>query len=185
MLLKSLVRKILEAPTEYDWSIQGLGMLRLYLDDTHRMHIWDDRYQVEDVSQMHTHPWNFQSTIIAGVIHNHRFVESSQAHEYHRQKIFCGVGGGLVGEPDTVKLAMTQEEIYTEGNFYTELAHEIHISKPERGTVTIVERQFLDDADHAYVYWDKGEWISAEPRKAELSEILDICNNSLYNWFDD
>src|SRR6266705_1769973 len=107
---KKEVEDILVHCDDYQWSLQGLGMLRLYLDDTHRMHIWDDRYQVYNVSQMHTHPWNFTSTVIVGVVRNIRYVENSQATEFHRQMIHCGEGGGLVGESDVVNLAAMEAE---------------------------------------------------------------------------
>lgn len=182
-IIKSLVKKILEHPFDYDWSLQGLGMLRLYIDSERRLHVWDDRYAVENVSQMHTHPWNFRSIVVAGCVRNLKFVESEAGEIYNRQKIFCGVGGGLVGEADTVRLFMVEPEIRTERQSYVEDAHEIHVSSPLRGTVTIIRREYLDDADHAYVYWKEGNWVSAEPRPATKEEIEDITQTSLMTWF--
>lgn len=181
-ITKSLVKKILESPYDLEWSIQGLGMLRLYLDDERRLHIWDDRYSVENVSVMHTHPWHFKSTVIAGVVHNTRFVEHPDYQRYYKQKIFCGEGGGLVGESTRVGLMPSSKETYNERESYYEQAHEVHISSPRRGTVTIVKREFLDDADHAFVYWTVGDWVSAEPRKATRDEIKDITEYSLKKW---
>lgn len=184
---KSLVKKILENPLGHCWTLQGLGMLRLYLDDGLRMHVWDDRYQVNDVSQMHTHPWNFKSTVVAGEVENLLFIESSDLNEeaipYNKQKILCGEGGHLIDEPEKIWLVARRPQWYPEGYTYMELAEQIHVSRPKRGTVTIVEREFLEDNDHAYVFWHDGEWVSAEPRPALNDEILSICNNSLDIWF--
>ena len=183
-ILKSFSRKILESPFELDWSIQGLGMLRLYLNESTRLHIWDDRYKVESVSEMHTHPWDFKSTIIVGHLANTIFIEDTKSESvYNKQKIFCGVGGGLVEEPSQVNLRLWKVEFYEERESYVETANEIHVSNPSRGTVTLVRRHFLEDKDHAYVYWDSGDWVSAEPRKATHDEIADICENSLKTWF--
>jgi hypothetical protein len=188
-VVKSLVKKILESPTDHEWTLQGLGMLRLYLDDERRLHVWDSRYAVENVSQMHTHPWNFKSHVVAGELHNTRFVvvdsepAPTTAKEFNKQTIFCGVGGGLVDSPRKVHLDVYSQEFYSERESYDELAHEIHISQPVDGTVTIVKREFLEDADHALVFWETGEWVSAEPRPATEKEILDITSYSLNRWF--
>lgn len=182
-LSKSDVHDILVNCDDYEWSLQGLGMLRLYLDDVTRLHIWDDRFRVRNVSQMHTHPWNFSSRVIAGEVTNLIFEEDERGSRYKRQKIRCGEGGGLVGNWDTVNL-LPKAKTYSEGDTYSELAHEIHISRPERGTVTIIEREFLDDTEHAYVYWEFGDWVSAEPREAAIEEVHQICNYSLNRWFE-
>lgn len=190
-VLKSLVKKILEQPYDQEWSVQGLGMMRLYLDDNRRLHIWDDRLKVENVSVMHTHPWNFRSYVVAGVVNNERFVTpivdphvaDTGCKVYHRQSIFCGVGGGLEGSPDEVLLGSAGVETYTERETYHELAHEIHVSNPDRGTITSIKREPLADADHAYVYWEEGEWVSAEPRSATKEEIKFVTEYSLGRWF--
>jgi hypothetical protein len=183
-VVKSLVQKILENPIGHEWTIQGLGMLRLYLDGERRLHIWDDRYQVDNVSQMHTHPWNFRSYIVAGELYNTLYeVDDNDGLPYKQQSIFCGVGGGLVDSPQNVNLAVKSKMFYRERETYSELAHEIHISEPIGGTVTIVKREFLDDADHALVFWKDGDWVSAEPRAATNEEVIDITSYSLRTWF--
>lgn len=180
---KSLIKKILEHPLEHEWSIQGLGMLRLYLDERMRLHIWDDRYEVPNVSKMHTHPWDFESLVIAGFVRNQLFIEVPGEPTHFKQSIFCGEGGGLEGSPTRVRLEEHSHEGYMEGDSYSELAHEIHVSSPDRGTVTVVSRTFHEDVDHAFVYWEEGDWVSAEPRKATHDEILDITRYSLERWW--
>lgn len=185
-VVKELVQAILEKPHEHDWTLQGLGMLRMYLSKERRLHVWDSQFAVDNVSEMHTHPWDFKSLVVAGKIRNYKYIEvpsDSNAYEYHRQQIHCGEGGGLIGEPTTVQLEKLPEQIFVEKESYEEYADEIHISRPHDGTVTIVKRIFKDDIDHAFVYWKDGDWVSAEPRKATYEEIETITQYSLNTWF--
>lgn len=185
---KAAVRKILERPLGHEWSLQGFGMLRLYLSDELRMHVWDSRYAAEGVSEVHTHPWNFHSLVVAGKVVNQRLVESEavEAVRYNRRLILCGTGGGLCDTSPECEVGLLRfpEEVYYEGCEYTQKAEEIHISAPADGTVTVVEREFLDDADHAFVYWPAGtEWGTAEPRTATAGEVQAIAENALKSWF--
>ena len=61
-----LVKTILEASRHggiSGWSLQGLGMFRLYLSHEKRLHVWDARFRTSDVSVIHTHPWHFTSEV--------------------------------------------------------------------------------------------------------------------------
>lgn len=181
---KPLTKAVLTHALNYEWSLQGLGMLRTYLAPDVRLHVWDSRHAFDDVSEMHTHPWNFVSHVIAGEVSQVRYIESDLGIPWQKQKIFCGIGGGLTGEPQEVKLQACYKETYGEGHVYQQNANEIHISSPLDGTVTIVERQFLEDADHAYVFFPVGEsWVTAEPRMASPSEVLTITSYALHRWF--
>ena len=72
-LSKQLVKAILKSPYELKWSVQGLGMLRTYLSDEVRLHIWDRRLQIPQVSPLHDHPWHLDSEIVAGELRQHRY----------------------------------------------------------------------------------------------------------------
>lgn len=202
-LLQALVKPILENPLDRSWSLQGLGMLRTYLDEdhVHRLHVWTiDVANEIGASELHTHPWDFHSEVVAGVVCNTRFkpwpINIAGQGElpmkiWQVQKIKCGEGGCLVGEPSTVELCEGLEERY--GNDkpntvypcrYEQKAGEIHRSKPLDGTVSIITRHFNSDTEHAYVYFPQDEeWISAEPRPATDDEIVKITRNSLEKWF--
>lgn len=184
---KELVKKILEQPLGHEWSVQGLGMMRLYLSKERRLHIWNSALRVPGVSEMHTHPWHFRSLVVAGTVINHKYEinESGYGASSKAQQIFCGEGGGLVGEPKNVFLLPLPIQTFREKETYEELAEEIHISRPLDGTVTIVKREFLSDEDHAWVYWPSGEWVSAEPRAAVNDEIEFVAKDSLARWFND
>lgn len=191
--VKPLVKAILEHPEGHEWSLQGFGMLRTYLgaDRNLRLHVWDSRFKVEGVDELHTHPWNFHSYVVAGKVINTRYEKKMigkgfavEGDPYHEQEILCGEGGHKTDTSRPVALRADRPETITECGTYSQLAHEIHRSQPADGTVTIIEREFLDDADHAFVYIPMGaEWVSAEPRAASDEEVKAICSNALETWF--
>lgn len=184
-ITKALTKQILEKYGAYEWSLQGFGMLRTYLTPELRLHVWDARFAVKDVSTVHTHPWNFVSLVVAGKVHNYRYAETlTEGTYFAAQKIICGVGGGPVEDPKGVRLVRGMREAYGEGDTYKQNAGEIHRSDPVDGTVTIVEREFLDDTEHAFVFY-QGEWVSAEPRAATDEEVDKITTNALGRWFND
>lgn len=195
-VLKIFAGAILECPKNFDWSVQGLGMMRLYLDPNHiyRLHIWDSSLKVPGVSALHTHPWDLESTVVAGVYKQHRYIETVKhlAHEwqrpleYNKVGIKCGAGACLLAKPTKVLLSEQALETLYEDGVYTQRAEEIHLSVPEDGTVTLVKKTMAPggNPDNAYVYWPgRGNWVSAEPRKATLDEIETICQRSLERWF--
>lgn len=189
-VIKKLVEDLLRNPDRQEWTLQGFGMLRCYLSPEVRLHVWDSRFKAPNVSELHTHPWDFCSLVVAGEVRNHRFVETAEgAHQgsgqqipRKRQTIRCGEGGGLVGEPVDVFLAEQPTETFGEGDSYAQMANEIHRSIPEDGTVTIIERRFKADTEHAYVYF-QGEWGTAEPRPATPDEVETILAGALKRWF--
>lgn len=192
---KALVQHLLENPSGRQWTLQGLGMLRTYLDDDHaiRLHVWTTDHAAEvGASELHTHPWDFRSEVVAGVVVNKRFGICapdiapliSNVAQWQQQKIKCGEGGCLVGDPEIVWLTNDTPERYTDGQEYEQTAEEIHCSSPIDGTVTIIHRNFGTDTEHAYVYFPVGEqWVSAEPRPATRQEVAKITQNALDRWF--
>lgn len=190
---KPLVQKLLEHGDGVEWSTQGLGMLRCYLAPEIRLHIWDSEQKAEDVSELHTHPWDFESVVVAGVVENDRYVETEFDPEFDpgetnflKGEIFCGEGGGLTEKPPVeVRLSKYPTEIFREGDVYAQKALEIHRSRPLSGTVTIIRRHFEGDRDHAFVYWPLGEeWVTAEPRPATDDEVARVVEHSLKAWFE-
>lgn len=200
-LTKGLIERVLTDAVslaengEYGpWTIQGLGMLRLYIgkDKTTRLHVWDDRFIAEPFpSELHTHPWHLYSLVIAGEVRNTRYVHTDPqdvgeygVETYMMQRILCGEGGGLCGVPEEVYLAEQPEERISAGEVYKQRANEIHKSNPLRGTVTLVTRGFDGDPDHADVFWPAGgPWVTAEPRPATTEEVTVICDTALRTWF--
>lgn len=192
MLLKLAIKKILEQPHVHKWSIQGMGMLRLYLSKQVRLHIWHPEFAVANVSTIHTHPWDFHSVIVCGQLTNMKYKDVTGQQfrgpvaPVHCGTIRCGVGGGLVGSgiDEERQLMPLPHQVLREGQNYTELAEEIHETVALAGTVTIVERMFKPDEDHAKVYWPAGtNWVSAEPREANVSEVRAFTETALSRWF--
>jgi hypothetical protein len=147
-----LVENILRHPEGNCWQVQGLGMLRCYLDEAkrYRLHIWDNALRVPGVSAMHNHPWNLKSTVIAGCYKQYRFTDplGAQFSEgYNMVTIKCGSEACVVSEPQKVRLSQSFMEVYITGSEYTQNADEIHVSVPDDGTVTLVERVVPDGGD--------------------------------------
>jgi len=184
-----MAQVIMERWQGFEWTLQGLGMLRTYITPELRMHVWDSRYMVEDVTMLHTHPWDFESLIVAGRVDQFRFLESPIALgpswlAFVKGTIQCGAGGGECAPPANVWLEPQVMESYVEGDTYQQLANEIHESMPVDGTVTLINRTFHEDTETAHVFWPAGfQWVSAEPRPAEPVEVEDIISYSLETWF--
>ena len=189
-ILKTSVKHILKNPGEYGgWSIQGLGMLRLYLSKEIRLHVWSTGYQVPGVSTLHTHPWDFTSTIISGRITNHvaRYTTVEEAGDrepnFDRYLIQCGSGGCLKSEPVSMFLVTKRVELLCPGSQYSMTKNEIHESHPEDGAVSLIRRTFYPDEDHAYIFSPCGvPWVSAEPRPATFEEVVSIIGTALAKW---
>lgn len=189
-----LVKFILENADRFPWSIQGLGMLRLYLSPAVRLHVWSGEAKRPDVSTRHDHPWDFESTIVSGYITNvlYRFTfrapfvdtdELSGFENYMEQQIVCGPGGGMDAEPKPVELSIDHVRTYGPGETYSQDRNAIHESQPTDGTVTIIRRRAYKDTEHAHVYYRIGTiWVSAEPREATSAEVEHITQRALAVW---
>lgn len=183
-----LVTTILRNPHSWHWSLQGFGMLRLYLSPEVRLHVWDDRFAVPNVSTMHDHPWNFTSYVVCGEVTNQRYSPEwgvwADDSTFHCARIMCGPGGGacpLEPLPDAC-LRREPVERYGPGATYSQHCETIHSSHPTRGTVTICTRDVSAgrSRDHARVFWPKGgRWVTAEPRDATADEIDAMCGSAL------
>jgi hypothetical protein len=184
---KLLVKKILERATEYDWSLQGFGMLRLYLEPEVRLHVWDHQFRIADVSDIHTHPWNFESTIVAGMLFNTQYYECTYGEAFYQGRIVTGEAAEVLEEPRVVRLSPFGRETYANGARYYQHMRVPHVTIAERGTVTIIARDSRQAASEAFSYWPafrgRDGWVSAAPRTATADEVRRICDNSLQRWF--
>ena len=180
-----LIRKILEAPTAFPWSLQGFGMFRLYLSRAVRLHVWSPAHARERVHTIHTHPWHFVSHVVAGRITDRvydRFVNArgGAGDDWTEERIVCGQGGGATGERSTCRLGQPVEHTFYAGDTYRRDASDIHESIAVEGTVTIVQRTFLADTEHASVFHPVDtEWVSAEPRDARSEEVRAMAKQAL------
>lgn len=185
MTTESEVLAILRDPYHRKWTIQGFGMLRLYLadDEVERLHIWDQSMSVEDVSTVHDHPWDLTSRIISGRMGNQRYVRDLVGDQWNAVRIRTGEGGHVLADPEHWLLRPLETEVYEPGESYHQDAPEIHESLPTPGTVTVVERTFSRKRDVATsCYRDTPDWVSAEPRPATVLEIEHFVRLALDQW---
>lgn len=199
--IRSIVEDLLSNPPPLArWTVQGLGMLRLYWGDHARLHIWDDRLENPEVSKIHNHSWRLRSLIVAGTIYNTRYKvdrlmsaaegRRRESHgsgaAYMRQSLHCGINStGLKGEPELVYLTpRPPSEKYTAGESYMQESAEVHLSDFDRGTVTIMERRHDGNEGVADVFWPYGSrWREAIPRPATSEEVKQVTEFSLKRYF--
>ncbi len=163
-------------------------MLRTYLSDEIRLHIWDKSLKIENASPLHDHPWHLDSHIVVGELRQNRFslVQRGipRGEEFSMAQIKCGKDACTL--TDTVKVFLRRKslEAYREGEEYRQRKDEIHQSFPVDGTVTVVTRKFTADRDTARVFWQgTGPFVSAEPRLATYGEVERITKRALDLWF--
>lgn len=185
--IKNLILDILLNAHKHKWTLQGFGMLRTYLPDDMRLHVWDSKYQVPNVSLIHDHPWDFHSQIIAGALYNTKYSitgpENVMATPYMCRVIQPGVGLKLLENDSIVNLDQGDSEPFVAGESYLQRKDEIHSTEYASGTVTLVQR-YRSGPDSARVFYPVGEqWVSGEPREAAMVEVKDIIQRSLDIWF--
>lgn len=180
MIIKELVKKIFEQADSYEWQVQGLGMLRMYLTNKYQLHIWNPKLCYADNSVIHTHPWSFKSIVLCGKLTNYIYKESETGEKMWRQRIHCGEGGGLVGDAEIVHLEEERKypvfPVYKDTllHGYQQNYSYIHRTEFVPGTVSLIERHFEENTEVASVYWPHGTgWTSAEPREAKRAEIIE------------
>lgn len=179
------IRKLLEQPDRLEWSLQGFGMLRAYLgsDKRTRLHIWDDRYAVDNVSTIHDHPWDFESLVLSGSIQNRIIGAMLGDPSHHVQRIVCGPGGCALHRERDMRVGTLSQRVYKPGQEYGQAADWLHESIPSRGAVTIVSRTFKEQTEQARVCFPIGtDWVSAEPRPATGDEVASIVGHALNAW---
>lgn len=184
------IRLVLASPEGRDWTIQGLGMLRLYLDEEHveRLHLWDPDRAEDEVSTIHDHPWDFESRILSGSMQNIRFHEANDPRysiPVAGAELFCGTGGHLLEETrrTTRLIGIPDSGLYLPGSSYQQDAPELHESWPMPGTVTVIRRTFKENRDIAHVYWAEDQkFVSAEPRPATEQEVMHFVGMARRNW---
>lgn len=187
--LRAAVKGILEKPYMREWTAQGLGMARCYLDESkkYRINVWDSRLARPGVSRIHTHPWHFDSLILNGVIHNTRFQQTSGypwGKKYNYMRIACGKDSGAVdGGVMQCELHKHPMEIYKIGDWYRQEADEIHLSNAMDGTVTLNVREEATEDHSAYVFWPMNEvWVTAKPFDLYGNSVETYCDKALAVW---
>lgn len=191
--VQTLIRMILTRALAYDWTLQGMGFLICRPSPTMRIHVWDSRYRVADVSMVHDHlQWSLSSMIVGGSLTNQKYESATKVQmddadgwvKCFYRTLRAGAGCHFIDEgPNRIHLRKLPPETYGPGQTYYQRNDEIHETQAEDGTVTLMTK-FPEDNDLARVFWPRDkEWVSAEPRAATIPEVLDITSFALHRWF--
>lgn len=180
-----LAEFIIRNARKFEWSLQGMGMLRLYLTDNIRLHVWDSRYRRPGVSMIHDHlQWSLHSTIIAGRLTNRRYNFDPVGLTHRFAVLKPGYGCYFLEEPKLAGLIPREPEFYSPGDYYSQRPDEVHETDAVDGTVTLMVKSPTGN-ESARVFWPAdSEWGSAEPRTATADEVREITSHSLARWFD-
>lgn len=174
-VMGAFARSILEHPHDFDWSLQGFGMLRVYVGEhkRFRLNVRHSKFAVPNVSIIHNHPWDFRSWILAGRFTNVRY-QFGTGDVYKAMMIEPGDKGGPAGDEQITIMHETRPE-----DTYEQRADEVHASYYTDGTVTLNDRTGRRNADRAMVYWRDGEWVDAKPRTATRDEVAFAASEAL------
>lgn len=170
--LQLAILAILDKADQYQWSVQGFGMLRLYIRDIGRLHIWDDALRYPGVSMIHNHSWDLRSTIVCGEVVNHIYTrEELCGFAYKTHRMITGYDCVTVTPEVDCRLLPEKAWSYGAGDVYKQTAHVIHETQAQNGTVTLMERH--EDANgEADIFWPVGfEWGTARPKAATSEEV--------------
>lgn len=179
-MMQTLALAVLDNAGAYDWSVQGFGMLRLYIRKIGRLHIWDSALRYPNVSVVHNHSWDLTSMVLFGELRNTRFrVSDRYGVQMKMQRLVTGYDTKMVTEENNVRLISENLEIYRPGQTYHQQAHEIHRTDALDSTVTLMLRN-EDEQGQADVYWPaSGTWGTARPRRALEDEIRQTVKRAL------
>jgi hypothetical protein len=135
-MTKALVLTLLRHPEDFPWRMQDIGLMGLRLDErrAYRLHVWNPSLSAED-PPVHDHPYDFTSAIIVGEVTNTRYVEDAAGDEHIRLRY--SLPDEEKRKSDTVRLSAAAETL-REGDEYRQLAHELHASWQQPGTVTLI-----------------------------------------------
>jgi hypothetical protein len=180
MLSRALVLTMLQHAEEFPWRMQDIGLMALRLDDQreYRLHVWDPSSMVGE-PPIHDHPYDFTSTIIAGELTNTRYQEDPEGDEYVRFRYSPGAEGER--RSDAARLASRATTI-TEGNQYRQLAHELHASWQQPGTVTAIRCLWVEASELTVCVRDESSWYSGQGRVATSEEVKSFTAKAL-EWF--
>ncbi len=180
------LKRLLHVGELFDWELWRTGMLRLDIgEESPVLHIWDHRYQDINVTMAHDHPFDLESSVIAGTLTNLKFTPVAKGvkpcEEYWQVKIQCGTEACMVTNPVRIYLQLQELKTYRTGDIYRQQANEIHETVVDKdGAITFVNRTFGEDRDNAHVYIPNGmEWGDAKPRPATVDEIREITQKAL------
>ena len=174
---KALVFAILRHAEDFPWRMVDIGLMSLRLDDQreYRLHVWDPDDSVED-PPIHDHPYDFTSTIIVGELTNARYEEDPAGDEYARFRY--SPPAEHERRSDLVRLSATSTT-FSEGDQHRQLADELHASRQQPGTVTVIRCSWVEAPELTVCLRDEGSWRSGQARDATRDEIKVVAAKAL------
>lgn len=179
---------LLSNPLQLDWRPHGIGMLKTYLDPATRywrLDLWHSCLITPNISTLHTHPWLFNSKVLAGELTNHVYARGDGSGvRYHEGTIGCGSHyRGLEGRPKPVRLTALSRLTYLPGESYSMLPEDIHCTSFKDGTITVINRgDPVSKDEHASVFWPVGKkWGDATMKvdEATIQRVAAECLEQL------
>ena len=177
---KALAFTILRHAEDFPWRIVDIGLMGLRLDERreHRLHVWNPDFSAAE-PPIHDHPYDFTSAIIVGELTNIRYAESPAGDEYIRFRYSPPAEDQR--RSDTVRLAAAVETL-REGHEYRQLADELHASRQQPGTVTLIRCSWGEARRLTVCLRDETSWRSGQARDATREEIKAFTAKAL-EWF--
>jgi hypothetical protein len=168
-MTKALAFTILRHAEEFPWKMQDIGLMGLRLDERreYRLHVWNPSLSAGQ-PPIHDHPYGFTSAIIVGELTNTRYVENAAGDEHVRFRY--SLPDEEQRRSDTVRLSAAAE-ILREGDEYRQLAHELHASWQQPGTVTLLRCSWGVARELTVCVRDEASWSSGQARDASREEI--------------
>lgn len=176
--MKDAVVDALTVPFNHEWTVQGFGFLRCYLDEKRRfrLNVWHSDLTYPGVSTIHNHPWDFTSHVYGGVITNCTYKEYPEGDAYCWQNIRTGIEnseGQLFGDLNMTTLKFKDWKSFGRDTGYDMRWDEIHRTVFTDGAVSLNERFSQGSGDEARVFWKARErWGTAKVRLATQEEIV-------------
>lgn len=170
-----LLERIKNDPLSFNWRRHGIGFIKANLGGNQRVHVYNKIFLTPNITIHHDHPWHLASCILKGRLFNTRYVRDEEAFDrFNEGVINCCDFKGIEGVPTIVGLRTLSEEQYLPGSAYTQADVEIHSTRADDGTVTLVEKIPSDHANGtARVFWPVGsEYVNADITDLSEEEIL-------------
>lgn len=177
-MTNSVVSTILRHAEDLPWRIQEIGLLGLWLDERreYRLHVWGPNFSDDQDPPIHDHPYDFTSRIIVGELTNTRYVETAAGVEFDRFRY--SPPDEEQRRRDVVRLSATAETL-GEGDGYDQLAHELHTSRQQPGTVTLLRCSWSAPRELTVCVPQQAPWPSGRAREATPEEIASFTAQAL------
>jgi hypothetical protein len=176
-LQRALILTILQHAEDFAWRMQDVGLMALRLDDRRefRLHVWAPEDDAEEPA-IHDHPYDFTSVVVAGELTNTTYEEDLAGEEFVRFRYRPPAEDQR--RSDGIRLSATTTTLRA-GKEYRQLAHQLHASRQEPGTVTVIRCTWVADPELTVCLRKGNSWRSGYGRDATTQEVKVITARAL------